>query len=345
MVLTTPLPDELNFRRRKLYPPEDTTRCFGILTAKPIPRVCCLTKTFLNFPTKNQTNKEQMALFFFCSDPTFPSVHSLGWGDHLHRVAKVWLHTHHHSAWPHHPITPVHLLSHPAPGETCSGVQAHAGWLGLLCSTSECWWVELVCRTFFHISDHAYSFLSIFLFRLLLRLFLVGDSSILDMDFKFMEDIEKSEARTGIPTTQYTKQNPFTFKLEDYQDAVIIPRYHRTIWNCFWCMTLKLTWYQLKTGLSHSLTWLLSQVSELRSASSLLCSWCVYRPDTTQQVSLTRVWDIRWVLQNQVQPGLVQPEPATTRCRPHLLQVSSSVKFNCKPVWNMSIMICSFCVL
>lgn len=44
------------------------------------------------------------------------------------------------------------------------------------------------------------------------------------MDFKFMEDIEKSEARTGIPTTQYTKQNPFSFKLEDYQDAVIIPR-------------------------------------------------------------------------------------------------------------------------
>lgn len=39
MVLTTPLPDELNFRRRKLYPPEDTTRCFGILTAKRIPRV------------------------------------------------------------------------------------------------------------------------------------------------------------------------------------------------------------------------------------------------------------------------------------------------------------------
>jgi len=39
MVLTTPLPDELNFRRRKLYPPEDTTRCFGILTAKPIPQI------------------------------------------------------------------------------------------------------------------------------------------------------------------------------------------------------------------------------------------------------------------------------------------------------------------
>lgn len=53
----------------------------------------------------------------------------------------------------------------------------------------------------------------------------VGDSDTLDMDFKFMEDIEKSEARTGIPTSQYTKINPFTFKLEDYQDAVIIPRY------------------------------------------------------------------------------------------------------------------------
>lgn len=54
--------------------------------------------------------------------------------------------------------------------------------------------------------------------------FPVGDSSALDMDFKFMEDIEKSEARIGIPNTQYTKQNPFTFRLEDYQDAVIIPR-------------------------------------------------------------------------------------------------------------------------
>lgn len=53
----------------------------------------------------------------------------------------------------------------------------------------------------------------------------VGKSNTLDMDFKFMEDIEKSEARTGIPTTQYTKQNAFSFKLEDYQDAVIIPRY------------------------------------------------------------------------------------------------------------------------
>lgn len=55
--------------------------------------------------------------------------------------------------------------------------------------------------------------------------FPVGGSSTLDMDFKFMEDIEKSEARIGIPNTQYTKQNPFTFRLEDYQDAVIIPRW------------------------------------------------------------------------------------------------------------------------
>nr|XP_023842070.1 LOW QUALITY PROTEIN: endoribonuclease Dicer-like [Salvelinus alpinus] len=94
-------PDELNFRRRKLYPPEGTTRCFGILTAKPIPRLT------------------------YC-------------------------------------VLPLNV---------------------------------------------------------------VEDSNTLDLDFKFMEDIEKSEARVGIPTTQYTKQNPFTFKLEDYQDAVIIPRY------------------------------------------------------------------------------------------------------------------------
>lgn len=55
--------------------------------------------------------------------------------------------------------------------------------------------------------------------------FQVDDSSTLDIDFKFMEDIEKSEARTGIPSTQYTKEMPFIFKLEDYQDAVIIPRW------------------------------------------------------------------------------------------------------------------------
>lgn len=55
----------------------------------------------------------------------------------------------------------------------------------------------------------------------------VEGSNTLDLDFKFMEQIEKSEARIGIPNTQYTKQNPFVFKLEDYQDAVIIPRYKK----------------------------------------------------------------------------------------------------------------------
>lgn len=52
----------------------------------------------------------------------------------------------------------------------------------------------------------------------------VNDSSTLDIDFRFMEDIEKSEARIGIPSTKYSKETPFVFKLEDYQDAVIIPR-------------------------------------------------------------------------------------------------------------------------
>lgn len=53
MVLTTPLPDELNFRRRKLYPPEDTTRCFGILTAKPIPQVIKCTQVHAFLSLKN----------------------------------------------------------------------------------------------------------------------------------------------------------------------------------------------------------------------------------------------------------------------------------------------------
>lgn len=52
----------------------------------------------------------------------------------------------------------------------------------------------------------------------------VNDCGTLDIDFTFVEDIEKSEARTGIPSTQYSAESPFMFKLEDYQDAVIIPR-------------------------------------------------------------------------------------------------------------------------
>lgn len=75
MVLTTPLPDELNFRRRKLYPPEDTTRCFGILTAKPIPQVCCVTPTSLTFV---HFDGEFPAIDTFSPpDPAFSSVHAL----------------------------------------------------------------------------------------------------------------------------------------------------------------------------------------------------------------------------------------------------------------------------
>ncbi|NWS37797.1 DICER Endoribonuclease, partial [Probosciger aterrimus] len=145
MVLTTPLPDELNFRRRKLYPPEDTTRCFGILTAKPIPQVINIA-SFLT----------------------------------LHAVQPVIF----------------HLLPTPR-----------------------------------------------------LKSWKFDDSSTLDIDFKFMEDIEKSEARTGIPSTQYTKEMPFIFKLEDYQDAVIIPRYrnfdqpHRFYANKFCSLIMYLKYF------------------------------------------------------------------------------------------------------
>lgn len=82
------------------------------------------------------------------SDPLFPSVHSLGWGDDLHWAAEVWLHPHWYPAWPHHTTAPIHLFPHSAPGETCIGVQAHTSWLGLLCSTSECWWVNM--SSFYH---------------------------------------------------------------------------------------------------------------------------------------------------------------------------------------------------
>ncbi|KAK3931803.1 Endoribonuclease Dcr-1 [Frankliniella fusca] len=40
MVLTCPLPDEQNTRGRSLYAPEDSAQGFGILTLKPIPKVC-----------------------------------------------------------------------------------------------------------------------------------------------------------------------------------------------------------------------------------------------------------------------------------------------------------------
>ncbi|KRT79896.1 helicase [Oryctes borbonicus] len=40
MTLTCPLPEEQNTRGRKIYPPEDSPQGFGILTCKPIPRIC-----------------------------------------------------------------------------------------------------------------------------------------------------------------------------------------------------------------------------------------------------------------------------------------------------------------
>ncbi|KAM9355599.1 endoribonuclease Dicer isoform 2-T2 [Pholidichthys leucotaenia] len=162
MVLTTPLPDELNFRRRKLYPPEDTTRCFGILTAKPIPRIP-------HFPVYTRSGEVTISIELQKSGFTLTPAQ-------LDLITRL------------HQYIFSHILRLEKPALEFKPTLA----------------------------DSAYC---------VLPLNVVGDSNTLDMDFKFMEDIEKSEARTGIPTTQYTKQNPFTFKLEDYQDAVIIPRY------------------------------------------------------------------------------------------------------------------------
>lgn len=162
MVLTTPLPDELNFRRRKLYPPEDTTRSFGILTAKPIPRIPY-------FPVYTRSGEVTISIELQKSGFTLTATQ-------LDLITRL------------HQYIFSHILRLEKPALEFKPTQA----------------------------DSAYC---------VLPLNVVGDSNTLDMDFKFMEDIEKSEARTGIPTTQYTKQNPFTFKLEDYQDAVIIPRY------------------------------------------------------------------------------------------------------------------------
>uniref|UniRef100_A0A3P9AQ36 ribonuclease III n=1 Tax=Esox lucius TaxID=8010 RepID=A0A3P9AQ36_ESOLU len=162
MVLTTPLPDELNFRRRKLYPPEDTTRCFGILTAKPIPRIP-------HFPVYTRSGEVTIFIELQKAGFTLTAVQ-------LDLITRL------------HQYIFSHILRLEKPALEFKPTQA----------------------------DSAYC---------VLPLNVVEDSNTLDLDFKFMEDIEKSEARIGIPTTQYTKQNPFTFKLEDYQDAVIIPRY------------------------------------------------------------------------------------------------------------------------
>uniref|UniRef100_A0A1A8I4D8 ribonuclease III n=2 Tax=Nothobranchius TaxID=28779 RepID=A0A1A8I4D8_NOTKU len=162
MVLTTPLPDELNFRRRKLYPPEDTTRCFGILTAKPIPRIP-------HFPVYTRSGEVTISIELQKSGFMLSAAQ-------LDLITRM------------HQYIFSHILRLEKPALEFKPTQA----------------------------DSAYC---------VLPLNVVGDSHTLDMDFKFMEDIEQSEARTGIPTTKYTKQNPFIFKLEDYQDAVIIPRY------------------------------------------------------------------------------------------------------------------------
>ncbi|XP_056281809.1 endoribonuclease Dicer [Pseudoliparis swirei] len=162
MVLTTPLPDELNFRRRRLYPPEDTTRCFGILTAKPIPRIP-------HFPVYTRSGEVTISIELQKSGFALAAVQ-------LDLITRL------------HQYIFSHILRLEKPALEFKPTLA----------------------------DSAYC---------VLPLNVVGDSHTLDMDFMFMEDIERSEARTGIPVTQYTKQDPFTFKLEDYQDAVIIPRY------------------------------------------------------------------------------------------------------------------------
>lgn len=162
MVLTTPLPDELNFRRRKLYPPEDTTRCFGILTAKPIPQIP-------HFPVYTRSGEVTISIELKKAGFTL-SLQMLELITRLHQYIFS------------------HILRLEKPALEFKPTDA----------------------------DSAYC---------VLPLNVVNDSSTLDIDFKFMEDIEKSEARTGIPSTKYSKETPFIFQLEDYQDAVIIPRY------------------------------------------------------------------------------------------------------------------------
>ncbi|XP_041132494.1 endoribonuclease Dicer-like [Polyodon spathula] len=162
MALTTPLPDELNFRRRKLYPPEDTTRCFGILTAKPIPRIP-------NFPVYTRSGEVTISIELQKSGFTLSA-------QQLELITRL------------HQYIFSHILRLEKPALEFKPTEA----------------------------DSTYC---------VLPLNVVEDSNTLDLDFKFMEEIEKSEARVGIPNTQYTKENLFNFKLEDYQDAVIIPRY------------------------------------------------------------------------------------------------------------------------
>ncbi|CAH6850793.1 Dicer1 [Phodopus roborovskii] len=162
MVLTTPLPDELNFRRRKLYPPEDTTRCFGILTAKPIPQIP-------HFPVYTRSGEVTISIELKKSGFTLSQ-------QMLELITRL------------HQYIFSHILRLEKPALEFKPTGAESAYC-------------------------------------VLPLNVVNDSSTLDIDFTFMEDIEKSEARIGIPSTKYSKETPFVFKLEDYQDAVIIPRY------------------------------------------------------------------------------------------------------------------------
>uniref|UniRef100_F6XSF3 ribonuclease III n=1 Tax=Ciona intestinalis TaxID=7719 RepID=F6XSF3_CIOIN len=57
MKIKNPLLDELNVRRRKLFFPEETSRCFGILTTKPIPQIP-------GFPIFTRSGEESAKLKF-----------------------------------------------------------------------------------------------------------------------------------------------------------------------------------------------------------------------------------------------------------------------------------------
>lgn len=193
-----------------LWHPHGQTYTSSMLWSKPL--------TFMYLERRVGKVLLLIAHAHFPLDTTFSSVYSLRWGDHLHWASEVRLLPHCSSAWPHHSPASLYLFSHPAAGEARVGVQALTSWFCILRFTTKHWWVELFIWCSWQSSPRSPAVFYVHVPS-------VGNSNTLDMDFKFMEDIEKSEARTGIPTTQYTKQNPFSFKLEDYQDAVIIPRY------------------------------------------------------------------------------------------------------------------------
>uniref|UniRef100_A0A8C4R0U4 ribonuclease III n=1 Tax=Eptatretus burgeri TaxID=7764 RepID=A0A8C4R0U4_EPTBU len=162
MVLSTPLPDELNFRQRKLYPPEDTQRCFGILTTKRIPQIPC-------FPVYTRSGEVTVEIRL-CREGFTLSAEHLGLLTRFHQYIFS------------------HILRLEKPALEFKPTEAEAAYY-------------------------------------ILPLNQVHGSVELDIDFVFMEETERSEARTGIPAKQTARDGAFVFCLEDYQDAVIIPRY------------------------------------------------------------------------------------------------------------------------